>query len=372
MRFILLVLFGMSIPSLLLAQYSLNAPTNLPRSGDHLIKKQVSYKAPGNKGSQIVWDFSEQAIEGKDYKLEYNSNAMLDTIQGIEHRTSYCYLFQRDSFLLSNYENPTTLIRLRNPETLLIFPFSYGDTFTDYFDGWGNYCNRLSMDVFGKSTVAADGIGTIILPGGGDTLQNVLRVHTRKEIAYTVKQFFKSADNTDNSIINQDSIECVLAHDSTHLIIDTWRWYVEGYRYPVLETMTNSVCNSSSDKEHFSTSFYYPPLEQYYALDEDYDNHEKRDLQAERGKQKNWMRDAKLDKQYKDEQISYAYYYNSEGAICLDYALYEAAEISICLFDFQGRQLSEFHQSNKSQGSYNEVFWFIRQMRTYLHALLIF
>lgn len=289
MRLLLFVLLGMSFPLLLSAQSFLDASTTLPRAGDHLIKKQVKYKAPGDKGYQVIWDFSEQTIDGKDYKLEYNSNdSTLSTIQGIEHRTSYCYLSQKDSFLLSSYENPTTQIRLRNPETLLTFPFSYGDTFTDYFDGWGNYCNRLSMDIFGKSTVTADGIGTIILPGG-DSLQNTIRVHTQKKIAHTLKPFFKSADPITNPVISADRIEYILAHDSTYLIIDTWRWYAEGYRYPVLETITNRACNSGSDKEHFSTSFYYPPVEQYYTLNDDHENYEKRDLQAERGKQNNWM-----------------------------------------------------------------------------------
>lgn len=142
----LLLLFSLVIMfSHLSAQSSLSSFCNLPRLGDRLIKQQVVFKDPGLSGRQVVWDFSKQEPVNENYELKYLAlHSGSDTIVGIEYQTMYYYRFRGDSLFLSGFENPTTLIQHRKPEVLLVFPLPYGRTFTDYFDGKGSYCDRLS------------------------------------------------------------------------------------------------------------------------------------------------------------------------------------------------------------------------------------
>ncbi len=116
MRLLLLPFLLLFISVQVSAQSSLRAFSNLPRSGDCLVKQQVKYKSPGMKGVGVLWDFSEQDIVNDEYKLKYIARTMsLDTIIGVEHRTMYYYQSTADSLLLLGYENPTTLISYRKP-----------------------------------------------------------------------------------------------------------------------------------------------------------------------------------------------------------------------------------------------------------------
>ena len=280
MKPLLLFLFASVLSLGLSSQITLNSLCNLPRSGDRLVKQQVDYKAPGGKGVGVVWDFSDQTPLNDHYELNYRSlDAHSDTLVGTEHRTMYYYHLRGDSLYSLGYENPTTLITYRKPETLLVFPFIYGRTFTDYFEGTCSYCSRLDIHVQGKSQVTADASGMLVLPGG-DTLRHVLRVHHRKRMVESMEPFTPGSSlraDTVPFVLDRDSIDWYLANDSSSLQVDTWRWYADGYRYPIFESVSGSICCLGKASPYFATSFYYPPHEQYYALDEDSDNRERRD-----------------------------------------------------------------------------------------------
>lgn len=360
MRLLLLPFLLLFISVQVSAQSSLRAFSNLPRSGDCLVKQQVKYKSPGMKGVGVLWDFSEQDIVNDEYKLKYIARTMsLDTIIGIEHRTMYYYQSTADSLLLLGYENPTTLINYRKPETLLCFPFSYGRSFTDYFDGMGDYCNKQAIHVQGKSTVIADAIGMMILPGG-DTLNNVLRIHTfKKMVETTIPCLTDKTVNVDSIpfFLNRDSVDLYLSKDSDHLEINTWRWYADGYRYPVFETIESMVCRGGQFYERFSTSFYYPPHEQYYCLDDDPENQIRRDLTDEERKNRLWetVKEGKKEKNtYKDDYVAYSFYMDETGNLHLNYSLVKDATVMITLYDFQGRQLLKLDAGSLCEGNYQK------------------
>lgn len=281
MKLFLFFMLAVMAPLQLFSQYSLERTTHLPRPGDRLGKQETAYKSPGAKGTGIVWDFSELENRNANYELRYTSPHLgSDTIVGIEHRTMYRYQLSGDTLFTPGYENSTTRIGYRIPESLLIFPFPYGRSLTTCFGGKGNYCNRLGIDICGRSTVTADATGLMILPGG-DTLRHVLRVHTCKLVfertgpgpAHAVA----GVDTVAGPVCYRDSVNRYLADDSAHFQIDTWRWYAEGYRYPVFESIHSAICKSGKKSTHFSTSFYYPPKEQYYGLSGDPENQERRD-----------------------------------------------------------------------------------------------
>ena len=359
MKSLLSLLFASVLSFQLSAQATLNSSCNLPRPGDRLVKQQVDYKAPGGKGVGVVWDFSDQTPLNDHYELNYRSlDVHSDTLVGTEHRTMYYYHLRGDSLYSLGYENPTTLITYRKPETLLVFPFTYGRTFTDYFEGTGSYCSRLDIHVQGKSQVTADASGMLVLPGG-DTLRHVLRVHHRKRMVESMEPFTPGSSlraDTVPFVLDRDSIDWYLANDSSSLQVDTWRWYAEGYRYPVFESVEGSVCRQGSESPYFATSFYYPPHEQYYALDDDSDNRERRDGFVEKEYSvSNGNGEDGNGKDYSDERISYGISIDAQGELKIDYLLNESADVLIGLYDLQGRQLSDVRRQEKPVGRYTET-----------------
>ena len=357
MKPLLLFLFASVLSLGLSSQITLNSLCNLPRSGDRLVKQQVDYKAPGGKGVGVVWDFSDQTPLNDHYELNYRSlDVHSDTLVGTEHRTMYYYYLRGDSLYSLGYENPTTLITYRKPETLLVFPFTYGRTFTDYFEGTGSYCDQLDIHVQGKSQVTADASGMLVLPGG-DTLRHVLRVHHRKCMVESMEPFTPGSSlraDTVPFVLDRDSIDWYLANDSSSLQVDTWRWYADGYRYPIFESVSGSVCCLGKASPYFATSFYYPPHEQCYALGEDSENRQKREDLSE--KEYSAFNDGSEGRDYSDDRVSYSIRIDSQGELRIDYLLNEPAEVLVGLYDLQGRQLCPVRQQQSPVGNYTETF----------------
>lgn len=342
--------FGLS------AQISLGSSYNMPRSGDRLIKQQVEYKAPGDAGVDALWDFSRQKAIDDHYELRYDLVGV-DSIAGTEHRTMYYYYLRGDSLYSLGYENPTTLVNYRKSEPLLVFPFVYGRTFTDYFDGTGNYCRRLDIHVQGKSTVTADAAGSMVLPGG-DTLHHVLRVHTCKQMIEKMTPIVSGSSLRSDTlpfVLDRDSIELRLANDSSSIQVDTWRWYAEGYRYPVFESVEGSVGKPGARVPYYAVSFYYPPYEQYYALEADAENQTRRDGLAEKEYSVSNEDSGSNAGNYSDDLVSYGLTINSEGLLRISYTLHSQADVTIGLFDLQGRQLSHIQRLQSPEGSYTEA-----------------
>ncbi|WP_221659689.1 T9SS type A sorting domain-containing protein [Bacteroides salyersiae] len=361
MKLFLFFMLTVLAPLQLFSQYSLERTTHLPRPGDRLGKQEVSYKSPGAKGTGIVWDFSELENRNANYELRYTSpHPGSDTIIGIEHRTMYRYQLSGDTLFTPGYENSTTRIGYRIPESLLVFPFPYGRSLTTSFGGKGNYCNRLGIDICGRSTVTADATGLMILPGG-DTLHHVLRVHTCKLVfertgpgpAHAVADL----DTVIGPVCYRDSVNRYLADDSAHFQIDTWRWYAEGYRYPVFESIHSAICKSGKKSTHFSTSFYYPPKEQYYGLSGDPENQERRD-RREMDHHPEAFPAADSEKkdsghEYEDEFIRYVCISDGQE-VSLSYTLKTDSDVGIELYDIQGRRYTAVQKTCQSAGSYRE------------------
>lgn len=373
----LIVLLLVVIPFQLSAQLTLNRMSNLPRNGDCIVKQQVKYKSPGAKGVGGLWDFSEQEPIDENYKLKYVAPKLgADSIVGIEHRTMYYYQIVSDSLLQLGHENPTTRICYRKPETLLVFPLLYGRSFTDYFDGIGIYCNRLGSQLFGKSIVEADATGMMILPGG-DTLRNVLRVHTVKKVVEKMKPISIDGNIIEDTIPfshYRDSIDYYLATDSGYLEINSWRWYADGYRYPVFETTQSMVYNMGNSYEHFATSFYYPPNEQYYGLDDDPENRLKRERAVEEPENRLWnaIEEFKEGREYADEYVTYSFYMDETYNLHLNYSLTENALVIIMLYDFQGRQLLKSDAGLLQKGNYrNQISLSTYPVGEYLLQILV-
>lgn len=213
---------------------SITSSRNYFRSGDKLTKQQVEFKDPGAYGKNILWDFSMLNSINEKYKLYYYTKTKGDTTRmvGHEHETSYRYELKNDTLWLNDYQNRLTSMVFDKPEAQLRYPFHYGDSLRTKFSGSGVYCQKVDLVAKGETMVTVDATGLIITPSK-DTLNNVLRVKRVRN--YTE-----------------------IGIDSASIQLETYSWYVLGYRYPVFETVKSMVMRGDSITESFSTSFYYP------------------------------------------------------------------------------------------------------------------
>lgn len=271
MKYLLLtLLYLFSAVNTLFSQSNLQYNLNMYRDGDSIVKQQVTYRDAERSGENVLWDFSQLETIDKKYQLVYSKFVPTDSlIIGIEHRTMYKYGLSGDSLLLWGYENPTTKIRNQFPELLLRFPFQYKSRIKSYYSGKGEYCDRMDMSVMGTTQSEADAYGMIILPNK-DTLRNVLRIKNRKLLIEDIrsKELFPVIKDTIRSEDLADSIEYRLSSDSIVVAVETYRWYVKGYRYPIFETIRTGNLRDSLKNEYFSTAFFYPPDEHIYLKDD--------------------------------------------------------------------------------------------------------
>lgn len=268
MRKITLVLFLVVVS---VAYSQVLSLQNTYRGNDRLEEKQIAFPHLANGDVQCVWDISRQNRADDDYIIEYcNATDTAEVIVSVtEKDTRYLYELQNDSLLLNGFENKLTRINYDMREAYLHFPMQYGDSIEGYFHGTGRYCDRMGIRNYGWYKTKADGKGDLII-SEGDTLRNVLRLHTERILLTDIV----SVDFLDSLVAyNTDSIVCHLTADTALVRMDIYRWYAEGYRYPILETRQRSDGNI---EQPLSSLAYYCPLSEQQRLSNDPINEENR------------------------------------------------------------------------------------------------
>jgi hypothetical protein len=232
----------------------LRSSLNLPRIDDRLVKEQVDFREAGETGANLVWDFS--TLRTLDERtVRYFSRNDADLVCAENDRLVY-YRYAGDSLLLSGLENPNDLLHYQQPGLLLKFPLACGSLTESAYSGRGKHGDLLVSTVRGTLHTTADACGSLILPTG-DTLYNVMRVHIR-QTENTV--YFPASSGFD---INLPPAADETAQSSPDLITtDTYQWYVEGYRYPVFETLTACRILDGKQIPLRRESFLYHPEEQ--------------------------------------------------------------------------------------------------------------
>jgi len=373
MKHLLLSIIGIILLTDIYSQPVLQSSYNVMREGDKLIKQQVEYISPGESGSDLIWDFSNQQPINEHYELKYYLDKRDSiTLIGQEHRTFYKYLTYGDTLFISGYENSLTLMNYHRPKLLFTFPFNYQNQIQDHFYGVGEYTRSLRITVQGIMSTEADAYGKMILPEG-ILLDSVLRIHTREKFTEYVSPI---SNFIDAFAINTDSIDYRLANDSTITQVDTYRWYADGYRYPVFETVQVQTYLHGQLKESFNTAFCYTPVEQYYGLNSDPENREKR----ERYSMKNSLGDnignpeneGSFAKLSPADKITYCIQTERGNFITLDYELNYPAEISVILLDPQGRILDSYPPTFHELGTFKKTISLAgRQRGEYLLRIII-
>ena len=201
--------------------------TNAPRCGDNYTMRQLEYFSPGNGGKDVVWDFSALRTTGEKIGRGYFLS-MDSVLSGVDGDRAMRYSLTEDSLRCLGYDTRLKHMDFSQPVTVMTYPFGYGYTFSSPYSGVGSYCKRLILKNEGTLMVEADAEGCIV-NSEGDTLRNVLRVHT-----------------TRLNSVSMYALSDTLLSDTSHMkqeIEERYDWYVRGYRYPLYETSSTCFYN---------------------------------------------------------------------------------------------------------------------------------
>lgn len=331
--------------------------------GDSLIKQQIEYVDPGKPGKNITWDLSQAQVIREEYPIIYSSPKLIeDSIYVIgndtilkryvpnteyfikkEYGTMYYYQFKNDTISLIGHENPTVRLRYTEPLMECVFPLNYNDEFLSPYLLEGVYSNSSKILSSGNIKIKADAYGKIILPEG-DTISPVLRVKTTQTICRSMR-----------SSIYKDSIR----PNVQDKVIETYKWYAKGYRYPVFETVHNII----NDTLFFGTSFLFPPRQHTYT--------DIKDITRSDSLNRSWDIDKKNKSKNKDSETyqdgigrdmserNYEVFPNpTDSYLNIKYAITKTSRINISLYTEDGRLALKIEKDLSASGSYSEIIDF--------------
>jgi len=325
------------------------------RGGDEIIKQQVEYKDPGRAGENVIWNFSKLNAVNPEYKLSYYPAPLIkdsiyimgkdtilkkevqpeDLIIGVEHRTMYYYRIKNDTLYNLGHENPVTLMHHKRPLVINTYPFDYKQQLSKSYSSEGLYSSQEPMKTKGNVQVASDAYGMMILPSG-DTLNHVLRI----KAIQTIEEV--------------DSIKAV-DDNPLNMTVESYRWYVKGYRYPVFEAI-RSFDTDTTKTEGFNVAFFYPPQEHYYLWDDAENmaiidslwNEKQKPNITDPTNPNNGMNQA--------DSFNYNFYPNPvKDNLYVEYLLEKDTEVSVGIFNMGGRLVDRLPIKHQKKGFYSET-----------------
>ena len=241
------------------------------RVDDEVKKQLVEYDDVDTKGQDVVWDLSEVELPKWELTARYTKeNSRKGIVIGTERGTRYYYDDSKsDALWLTGFENNLQKVEYDQPELLLSLPLVYGSRYDGQFHGTSAYCEKVFSRTFGTYQVEVDGTGSMLLPTGG-TLRHIFRVHATK---LTSARFFPEVQRVrmlktfvDSIKFPADSIRLGVALDTLVMETNTYRWYAEGYRYPILEVISTGF---KGEKPWTTEAYYCAPEEQEQLDDSD-------------------------------------------------------------------------------------------------------
>jgi len=224
----LLIATAMILASTAFSQCILTYKDNALLPGDVILSKEVQFADPGSSGLNQIWDFSKIGIKGAgnsssmlsgttvnpDGISEYN---VLLTEGGREY-----YMYNTSAGLTEKgYNSKRFTMAYTDPMRKMMYPFAFGESFTDTYLGSTMYNGTEKIDISGEYAVTADASGTLILPDR--TLTNTLRVKAVKA-----------------------GLELNPCNSSLVSILK-YSWYAPGYRYPVLVISTTEFTTTGQE-----------------------------------------------------------------------------------------------------------------------------
>ena len=220
-RYLTLLIAIVFTPTLMAQEYSLSKEANLLPDSDELSILEIPYFYAEDNGEGFIWDFSEKITNEGSHKLWIQKDTLERKVVLSNYGQTY-YIYKSDTLFMVGDESPLRKAEYKQPQLLIHYPLSYGDSISAPFEGDGVYCGDHLFREQGVSTVMANATGSINLDD--DTIPNVMRVYTLK--AYSV-------------CMDMDS--CALDTAKLKQVIEErYDWYAQGYRYPLFTTVLST------------------------------------------------------------------------------------------------------------------------------------
>lgn len=228
-------------------QHVLTHRTNALRANDAINGQYIEPVSIGDYGENVMWNFT-RIINTGDYKLYYTRGEDTDSLHlyGISPEFLYKYHITEDTMACVGLESPLQYITYTQPEVILTFPFSYGDSIHAPFCAHGVYCGTNRIDLQGETIVEADGYGSIVLEN--DTLYDILRVHSIR-----------------SNSINMNLLKDSTVFDPANLkqeIRESYTWYGKGFRYPLFNVESRTLYNNMTEVSSTTKSYCFLPENQ--------------------------------------------------------------------------------------------------------------
>lgn len=288
------------------AQRVLQTSTNAYLDADRLVKQQIEYPEKICRGN--CHDMSNIEVLNKKYMVRYHvkNDSFPNRLTCIENGTQYHYDLRGDQVLIGGYQNRMTQVEYDLAETYLKLPIALGDSLTGYFHGRGTYGGKLALRNYGWYKTKAEALERIVV-SEGDTLDNVLRLHTVRKIS---SQYYPIELADSLLPFDEDSVKMYLCKDTAiiNTIID--RWYAPGYRYPVLETRATE---KSKNVPLLTQVLYFPPHDQEDQLRDDVENETIRNMLAEAAKEKSAAKAGNNAQSRRNDGFSYEISLDNSG-----------------------------------------------------------
>lgn len=322
------------------------------RGGDKMEWKQVSYKEFQSSGLGCVWDLGDMEILDKNAIVEYLANPKnANKVIGLEQHTCYYYTPESQEILLNGYENNLTKVVYNMPEMAYCHDMTLGYGKSGVFNGYSIYSENIFSRMYGIYDYRVDGKGRLRLPSG-KVLTNVTRVHLSKTISQKYQSNVKSSKALRMLVdsiapYNTDSVVRHLAMDSCLVETNVYRWYAQGYRYPVYETMESHV---KGNKSHFTLARYCSPESQ--ELLNDFENEKIRltlskEQGDELGEKSTELRTSSFRKQLSDGTIcEYTLSIDATGQVGLDLFCNKKVKASVGIYTVDGMVIGQHELGN--------------------------
>ncbi len=338
-RFIASLLFAIiSIPlsygicSAAVCGSGLNMALNGLRDGDVFSRYPITYIDTVSGGESCVWDLSN-LNPGKACRNEVKLvNDSSERYRMNERHTSLYYERHGDTLTVAGHENNQWRLEFDVCEPWLTNSMAYGHFYSGLLHGKGIYCDRLRYAVRGSYRMGTDARGILILPEG-DTLRNVQRVHTLRTFFHNYYPIDSANCDISMEELNKATVENRL------LLHDTRRWYVSGYRYPLLEVQT---LTPGAGGTPIMQQAYYTPASEMAELPADPDNRELRELIREGkapwdGVRSNSVSAADTDEPRGGDDIRYRFDQNhGECTVSVRYTVGKPTDVEFLLADVLG------------------------------------
>lgn len=331
---------------------------NAIRIGDKIKIVQLSFipLSVNTPEDSIVWNMNGSKIVNAKVDKEYFNNCDTTYSANIVSRYgSTLYFFKQDSCSLNNigFQNHTTRIIYDYPEEMLSYPIVKNKSLHGFFSGKGFYLDTHPMEIYGTFKTDCENEGTLITCDN-DTLKNTMLVSTRRIMS--TKFFNSNLDSVfdDFKVIEPNEIASLQSVDTSKIIIDDYKCYALGYRYPVLES---EVIKNLQDKSLYAASFYIAPTDQLRLIDEE---NEKIRQQTYLGKKS--LIDVRGMVSYNSNDGNHDYSIVQKGSsLIVNYKINaynnrrEMPEVIYGIYSLNGIIYYESHQKFLPSGSYRDI-----------------